>query len=248
MNEVSLQIVGCGDAFAAGGRFNTCFHVKAPSLEILIDCGVSSLVALKKYNIDTAGIDVIVISHLHGDHFGGLPLFILDASLSARRTKPLTIIGPDGCQQKVAQLMELLYPGFSPQPGNFNIEYITFKPGRTFTMDSFSLQVFPVIHAAETKPHALRCFIGNKIIAYSGDTEWTDVLPLVARQADLFICECSYFNTETKGHLDYYKLKQHIETFDCRRILLTHLGDEMLQNIAGVQMECAEEGKRYIIG
>ena len=71
-----LQFLGSGDAFGSGGRFNTCMLVESEFGAFLIDCGASSLIAMRKYGIDPNRIDTVFISHLHGDHFGGLPFLI----------------------------------------------------------------------------------------------------------------------------------------------------------------------------
>ena len=83
-----VQFVGCGDAFGSGGRQNTCFHVTGNSVNCLIDCGASSLPALKHCNIARNDIDLILITHFHGDHFAGLPFLLLDAQFT-RRARPL---------------------------------------------------------------------------------------------------------------------------------------------------------------
>ena len=76
---VRLQFLGCGDAFGTGGQMNTCIWVDAPATQFLIDCGASAMISMRKWHKDPAEIDVILVSHLHGDHFGGLPFFLLDA-------------------------------------------------------------------------------------------------------------------------------------------------------------------------
>jgi ribonuclease BN (tRNA processing enzyme) len=88
---MELQFLGSGDAFGSGGRFQTCFHVTAASTRFLVDCGASSLVAIRRFGVDPNGIDAVFVTHLHGDHFGGLPFLILDAQFVSRRDKPLTL-------------------------------------------------------------------------------------------------------------------------------------------------------------
>ena len=74
-----LQFLGSGDAFGSGGRFNTCFHLeRANRGNVLIDCGASSMVAIRKWGVDPNAISTVLVTHLHGDHFGGLPFFLLD--------------------------------------------------------------------------------------------------------------------------------------------------------------------------
>src|SRR6478609_4464697 len=79
--DMRLIIVGCGDAFGSGGRFNTCFWLETAKATLLVDCGSSSLVALKGRGLDHGKVDGIILSHLHGDHFGALPFLLLDAQL-----------------------------------------------------------------------------------------------------------------------------------------------------------------------
>src|SRR4029077_13564419 len=125
MSEVSLRFVGCGDAFAAGGRFQTSFYVIGGGEPLLIDCGATTLVALKRLGIDPASIGTVVLSHLHGDHFGGLPWLILDGQF-AKRTRPLEIIGPPGTTQRVNQAFEALYPGASTAERPFETRFAEF--------------------------------------------------------------------------------------------------------------------------
>ena len=93
---MKITIVGCGDAFGSGGRLNTCFHVETNDKSFLIDCGATALPGLKRLGIARNPIDLILVTHFHADHVGGIPPFILDAQFLSRRTADLTIAGPPG--------------------------------------------------------------------------------------------------------------------------------------------------------
>src|SRR5260221_9749209 len=114
-----LQFVGSGDAFGSGGRFNTCFHVVAEELNFLIDCGASSLVAMKRLGIDRNAIDLIVLTHYHADHCGGVAFFILDPQFVAKRTPPPTIPGPPPIKEWFPRPMEAALAGSAPSPTKF---------------------------------------------------------------------------------------------------------------------------------
>src|SRR5260370_40082039 len=105
-----LQFLGSGDAFGSGGRFNTCFHLERQAHgNVLIDCGASSMAAIRKWGVDPNGISTVLASHLHGDHFAGLPFLLLDAPLLSRRTTPLTLAGPPAFRDRLMTALEAMF-------------------------------------------------------------------------------------------------------------------------------------------
>ena len=91
-------------------------------------------------------------------------------------------------------------------------------------------------------PASIRVEYGGKLIAYSGDTEWTDSLPDVARGADLFVCECNYFDKQVPGHLDYRTLATHRHQLECERLVLTHMSEDMLTRAGQLDVDTAADG------
>ncbi len=243
---MKLTIIGSGDAFGSGGNFNTCFHLETQKIRLLIDCGATSLVGLKKHQLEPADIDFILISHFHGDHFGGLPFFLLDL-FRKNRKKTLTIIGPKGIEEKTLALLELLYPGVHSDLDLNLIVFKEFHQNQPLENDFFKLLAFPVIHSAPSLPHGLKLFIEDKIIAFSGDTEWTDRLIDLSEAADLFICECNFFEIESKGHLNYQTIIKKQEEFKCRNLLLSHLGEDALEHQDKFQIPIAKDGMEISI-
>lgn len=241
MSVVSLHIIGCGDAFGSGGQINTCFHLRGSSVQLLIDCGATSLPALKRYGVEVNQIDQIILSHFHGDHFGGVPFLLLELATFGQ-IKPLTIFGPLGCRDRVTKLVDMLYPGSTPLE-KLQIEFIEYQPYEPITAHQVTLQAFPVIHTEQAYPHGLRITIDDKIISYSGDTEWTDVLIDLSKDADLFICECGFYRRQVKGHLNYTQLEANLSRLKYKKIILTHFDTEMLDNLNDIKLDYATEGK-----
>ena len=237
-----LQFVGSGDAFGSGGRFNTCFRVEGPSGDFLIDCGASTLIALRKLGIDPNAIGTIFISHLHGDHFGGLPFFILDAQFYSRRRAPLTLAGPPGFRERLSAAMEVFFPGSSTTARKFEIDLHEITPGTALTINGIAVSAVEVRHACGAPPLALRFQCDGKTIAYSGDSEWTEALIEIGREADLFIVEALSFEKRISQHLDYASFRARAQRIAAKRIVLTHFGPEMLARLGEAVHETAEDG------
>ncbi|HEY7676971.1 MAG TPA: MBL fold metallo-hydrolase [Candidatus Methylomirabilis sp.] len=247
MSRVTVQFLGCGDAFGSGGRFQTCICVRADAASFLIDCGASSLVAMRRFAVDPKLIDHILLTHLHGDHFGGLPFFLLDAQLISRRTMPLTVAGPPGLERRIRDAMEVLFPGSSASPRKFPLHFTELHPETRATIGTLAVTPFPVVHPSGAPAYALRVECGGKVLACSGDTEWADALLPAARGADLFICEAYYFEKKVKYHLDYQTLLDKRPDLACRRMILTHMSEDMLRRLPDVDAEWAEDGKTFTL-
>ncbi len=239
---MELRFIGSGDAFGSGGRFNTCFLVTASRTRFLIDCGATSLVALKQAAIDPASIDAIVISHLHGDHFGGLPFLLLDARLMTKRKRPLLLCGPPGLEERLKAAEEVLFPGSSQRPRGFALEQRVLAAPTRCDASGFAVTPFAAIHDAGAPCYSLRIECEDKVIAYSGDTEWSDQLAAAARGADLFICECSSWERPLKGHIGYRDLAPRLDTLGAKRVILTHLNPDMLERRSTLTHETASDG------
>jgi ribonuclease BN (tRNA processing enzyme) len=245
--NVSIRFLGSGDNFGSGGRFQACIHVDAGKSRFLLDCGASSLIPMKRAGIRSDGIDIILISHLHGDHFGGIPFFILDAQLISRREIPLVIAGPPGLTQRVREAMEIFYPGSSGIERKFAIEYVEMTEGEKRRIGDLVVLPLRVIHGSGAPSYALRIECAGKVIAYSGDTEWTDALRKAADGADLFICESYGFEKQMKNHLNYRTLMTHRAELRCKRMIITHMGEETLNRLGEIELEVAQDEREVII-
>ncbi len=241
---VEVLFLGSGDAFASGGRFQTCISVRTRNDRFLIDCGASSLVPMKRAGIETREISKILVSHLHGDHFGGIPFFVLDAQLVSRRTAPLSIIGPPGTRERVMAAMELFFPGSATAKRRFELRFFDLHPREAREIDGISVTAFPAVNFSGAPPYALRVEVAGRAVACSGDTEWTPALGEAAHGADLFVCEAYFFDKAVKGHLDYSTFVSRREELACRRIVLTHMSDDMLARLPEIKDTAASDGLR----
>ncbi|MBI4634786.1 MAG: MBL fold metallo-hydrolase [Candidatus Rokubacteria bacterium] len=242
MSDLTLRFLGSGDAFGSGGRFQTCLHLQGPAGSLLIDCGASSLIALKRAGLDPSAIGAVLLSHLHGDHFGGVPFLVLDGQFS-RRTQPLLVAGPPGVRARVEAAMEILFPGSSSVARRFPTEFRELEERAPTPVGPASVTAFPVEHASGAPAYALRVEYAGRTVVYSGDTEWTETLVEATRGADLFVCEAYFFDRAIRYHLDYRTLQANRARLACGRIVLTHMSGDMLRRVAEVDLDYAEDGR-----
>ena len=239
---MQLRFVGCGDALGSGGRFNTCFHISGERVNFLIDCGASSLPALKRLDIARDGIDLVLITHFHGDHFAGLPFLLLDAQFT-RRTRPLVVAGPEGIEVRLTQVMEALFENSSKTKPRFDLSVVALKPEETRTFGAVDVTPYPVVHGESGGPFlAYRVETEGRVIAYSADTEWTETLIPLARDADLFIAEAYYYDKVVKNHLSLKTLEAHLAEIKPKRLILTHMSHDMLGRLDTLAYTAASDG------
>lgn len=102
-----------------------------------------------------------------------------------------------------------------------------------------------MIHPSGAPATGLRIEVGRRLLAYSGDTEWTDALCRIAEGADLFICECYKPAGAPVYHMSYGTILEQRARLGAKRIMLTHMSDAMLERIDDALAEgflLAEDG------
>ncbi len=239
---VQVRFVGSGDAFGSGGRWQTCIRVAAGGMVLLVDCGATSLTALKSQGLDPDAVDAVLVTHLHGDHFGGLPFLILDGQFS-RRSRPLLIAGPPGIRARLTEAMETLFPGSSRVERRFKVEVAELAAdGTPAGLGAARIRGWEVDHASGAPSLAVSVELGGATFGYSGDTQWTPALSQASRGAGLFAVEAYTFDRRVRYHLDYLTLQEHLDDLPAERIVLTHMSMAMLSRLADADLPAAYDG------
>lgn len=224
---MKLTVLGCGDAFGNGGRNNSSFLLTSGHEHVLVDCGASSLIRLKHESISLEDISTIFISHFHGDHYGGIPFFLISSLFEEPRKTPLTIVGPPSIESKVYALQETMYAGSSEKLAELEITFVEYQNEFVQIGDKKVLGM-PVEHSSPSNPHGIRLEWNDKVFAFSGDTSWTENLVPLSNNADLFICECNFLHDQAYGHLSYDELLTRQDELQCDNIWLSHMGNKVL--------------------
>jgi ribonuclease BN (tRNA processing enzyme) len=247
MNNIEVQFLGSGDAFGSGGRLQSCILVKHENGQFLIDCGTSCMIGMNRYEVNPNDINLILISHLHGDHYGGIPFLVNAAQLIHKRTAPLLIVGPPGIKDRLTQAMEVMFPGSSRIQRKFTLDIREYSERNPVTFSGVKVTPYLNVHPQVDSSFSLRIECDGKIVAYSGDTEWTDALFQAAKDSDIFIAEAYFYEKQVKGHMDYVTLMRHYRSTGAKRLVLTHMSSEMLSMLDKVSCEYAEDGKKIRI-
>ena len=249
MPGLELHVLGCGDAMGSGGRLHSCFLLSGGASRVLVDCGSTGLLAMKRFGVDPGSIGTVLLTHLHGDHYTGLVYFLLEARHVSKRRAPLEIAGPPGVEARLMSTMELMFPGSTEIGYPFPLTFTELHAAETTKVGPATVTPREVVHPSGAPSYGLRVELEGKVVAFSGDTEWTDALLDVARGADLFVCECLHVTAFPNHHIDYQTLLAKRAQLTCRRMLLTHLGAQMIARQAkgDLELECAEDGLKVSI-
>ena len=248
--RLKLTILGSGDPFCSGGRNQSGYLVEAGDFRMLLDCGVTTLVALKRQGLDPAGLDLVLLTHLHGDHVAGLPFLYHEFKHLRRRVKPLLVAGPAGVKSRVETLHRVLFPSKGGMRRRFEVNYQVLAPGRLFTPGGRGgpgIRPFRVRHQRGRVNFGYRIGWKGKEMAYSGDTGWFPELPSLVRGVSLFLCECTYPTGKSEKHLSLEELRSNRDNFEVGSILLTHLGPDLARRGPLPGFAAAKDGRVILV-
>src|SRR5580658_1201551 len=146
---VQVTVLGTGDAFASGGRAQSGYLIDAGGLRIMLEAGPALLEMLKRDGIATSSLDMMVISHLHGDHFAGLPFLVLEYMYESPRKRPFVVVGPRNLEQRTWTLMRTMFPHFDLAKIQRKIKWVVIEPEQTVRVGKVKVSA---IRSPHTKP------------------------------------------------------------------------------------------------
>ena len=249
-----LTFIGSADAFNSAGRGHSCYWLDgAASQPLIVDFGGTSLMNIRRQGRDPDELGAVVLTHLHGDHFGGLPFLEIELTFVAQRTRPLLVVGPPGTEQRVRALTELVYGRSITEHAQYEIEFRELGPGESVDVLGARLEAFEAVHLEAPDTALCLRLTGQdgRVVAFSGDTEPCEGLIECAREADLLVAECTGMRPPMGPHTTWEDWPGLLERIDSRRVVLTHLNHEVRAELPailaagglpGPPVELAEDG------
>jgi ribonuclease BN (tRNA processing enzyme) len=234
---MKLTFIGSADAFNSGGRGHSCYWLDGAADEpVIVDFGGTSLMKLRLEGLDPDALGAVVLTHLHGDHFGGLPFLQIHLTFVSQRTRPLVIVGPPGTRDRVNALIDLVYGPSIAEHAQFDIEFVEIGPGESAEVLGSRWEAFYAVHL-EPPDMALCLRMTAKdgtVIAFSGDTEPCDGLLDSARGSDLLVAECTGMRPPMGPHMTWAEWPGLLAKLETRRVALTHLGQDVREELPAI--------------
>ena len=242
---VTLTILGSGDAFASGGRAQAGYVLEIGGKRVLLEAGPSVLAEMKRNGIAADSLDLILISHLHGDHFCGLPFLFLEYMYERPRKRPLTIAGPKNLEKRTWTLMRAMYSRYNFQQLQSEVKWVVLEPGERYRIAGLKISTIRSPHTSPDVSLSLKIVAAAKTFVFSGDTGWNDELVEFSASADLLLCECTYYESDhLRFHMNYPELRRNLDRFKVKRMILTHLGREPIEHAREIDIEMGFDGMK----
>ncbi len=219
-----ITCLGSSDAFNSGGRANSCFWVDDAHGAFTVDFGPTALLAIERLKLDLSRLDSVFVTHLHGDHIGGLAQLLCAYQHREKRRRPLTIGGPPGIERRLAAAIESAYPSLSRRGLGFPLRIVRWTVPGTTDCGGRTVSAIRARHDIHAIACSLRITTGEHALTFSGDTGWQAELVELAAGADLFVCECSDVEAGYWAHISLTEIAAERATIRADRLWLTHFG------------------------
>jgi phosphoribosyl 1,2-cyclic phosphodiesterase len=240
----SVTFLGTSDGLPSPNRRHASLLVKFASRTILMDCGEPCGHTLKKMGEDFDAIDMVVISHTHSDHIGGLPMLLQSMWLEGRK-RPLTVWMPGHAIRLVREWLNACYL-FEPLLG-FPVKWVAFDKHPAMRCGPVQLRAFRTSHLDGLRKQfgtahpmvrfdafSLLATGGGKRLAYSADMgSPQDLRPLCVKPLDLLVVELAHFQPKA--------LFEFLQSKVMRRVAITHMGRPVRARLAEVSALARKE-------
>jgi ribonuclease Z len=254
---LQVTFMGTGAAFSTRQRTNVSLLVQEGDTGIVIECGPTILYQLDRAGSAVGQVRYLFVSHRHGDHILGLPMFVLLHALGDG-SGPLTILGSGEVIQTAQDLTRRVYPEVTERMDS--LEWVEMPADRSASVElapSIRLSTLPTPHSPAVSTLASRFDFERtgRSLVYTGDTAYSDKLADFADGCDLLVHEANYCEAlepsvepdNYGGHSTVRQAAQTASRAGCRILALVHLSPKYDGHEDQVRAEAAQEFDGQII-
>lgn len=236
-----VTILGSGAALPTGRRRCSAQVVNINGFKMLLDCAEGTQDRIRQHHLKLQSLGTILISHLHGDHFFGLPGLLSTMHLCGR-TETVTVVAPKGARQVIETTFDLTgnHIGY---PISFVEMDFTEGLHRVFESQRCTVDAFPILHSVPTYGFRIteaprsgerrvengeRTLRSPRVYTYCCDTEYSEALVPYMQGADLLCLECTFADdladlARQRQHLTAGQAGQLAALAQPNQLLLTHI-------------------------
>jgi ribonuclease BN (tRNA processing enzyme) len=264
---MKLTVLGKSPAWQDADGACSGYLLEDGEVRVLVDCGNGVFGKLRRF-LDYVDVDAVVISHLHADHFIDLVPYSY-ALIHAPRQQPVPVppwpgtdsparprlIAPPGAVETFRQVVGAWGDERLIEQA-FDVEEYT--ASSVVEVGTLRFSFAPMPHFVDSYAISATSTRGGGRLAYGADSRPAAELVEFARDADLFLVEATLPRPErsgVRGHLTAEEAGEHGREAGARRVVLTHISDELDQDQArerasaafGGPVDVAREGAIYDI-
>jgi ribonuclease BN (tRNA processing enzyme) len=225
---VTVTILGSGTIVPSLARSTCSFLLEAAGQKLLFDIGPGTMRRLLEAGTTISDIDLLLLSHLHPDHSGELVSFLFATKYpeTYRRRRPFTLVGARGLRKFFEGLIAVYGEWIVLPEDLFSLRELDNRKQDALSAGQIVIRSRPMVHTESSIGYRVEV-PGGISVAYSGDTDLCDGLVKLARNADLFICECSLPDgMKVAGHLTPSEAGEVAARAGAKRLVLTHFYPE----------------------
>ncbi len=213
---VEITFLGVGSATPAISGDHVALLVRAGTLKALVDAGPTVMAQLGRQGVTADDIDVLLVTHAHGDHVLGWPMLLF-------RQRPLVVVAAPETQRVLRELAWLVYPELQ-EPMADRLTFVDLGPGGEWRVGPLRVRSAATCHSAASQAYRFDCEEVGRALTYSGDTGPCDEVAGLAQGCDLLIHEATYLHVQEPmyGHSTAGQAAQIAAAAGCGALALVH--------------------------
>ena len=223
-NSIRVTVLGSGTCVPSLVRSSCSILMHVGDRQLVFDSGPGTMRRLLEAGTDIYRVDYLFYSHFHPDHTAELVPFLFANKYPdpLRRRRLLTIVGGPGLKGFIAGLESVYGHWIQLAAGMVELVELDENRPRGLAGEGFTATAAPVAHNPESVAFRIETPSGCSVV-YSGDTDYSDRLVALSRQAGLLICESAVPDEQkVSGHLTPALAGEIAAAAEVQRLMLTH--------------------------